>query len=141
MKKGRKPTPSRKRKTNIILKKLTIQSTTNYKLIISENTKHIDIAGEGRALDSHRGTQTVSYGTTLYLMLSEGLMSSITQSYGTYLLTVTVALVKLQDTHAQRDLNSGRITTLAGAADVSVPVLTTIFKAQVLVVETVTVDS
>lgn len=104
MKKGQKPTPSSKQKTNYhdFKKKLTIESTTNYKLIISENTKHIDIAGEGRALVSHRGT---------YLMLSEGLMSSITKSYGTYLLTVTVALVKLQDTHAQRDLNSGRITT------------------------------
>lgn len=34
------------KQTNIILKKLTIESTTNYKLIISENTKHIDIAGK-----------------------------------------------------------------------------------------------
>lgn len=46
MKKGQKPTPSSNivKPTNIILQKLTIESTANYKLIISENTKHI--AGE-----------------------------------------------------------------------------------------------
>lgn len=63
---------------NRINQTLQINNKRKYKAHRNSRQSKFKAAGEGRALVSHRGTSTVSYGTTLYLMLSEGLRSSIT---------------------------------------------------------------